>query len=260
MRFPRHGKGDFGEWLRESNKRTISFAMIETRAAVDILDRILDTPGIDAIFLGPSDFSIAWTNGARVNATLEDMMQTVEQIAGRTRKAGKYAGIYVIDPAIVGPFRVDGLPVAGHGLGAYGDEAGFRCATHGSASVVEGCRNVYPTGRHKRVRVNRLPPLGIFSCSEINALHDFLALHTLRFFPTPSDFPHTPSQQLACGNGCAQPPFRQVWRWSNARWVARDISGRLSRSCARGFQTIGSRWAGSADSRENAGGAWERVK
>jgi 4-hydroxy-2-oxoheptanedioate aldolase len=102
--FPRHGKGDFAEWLRESNKRTLSFAMIETRAAVDILDQILDTPGIDAIFLGPSDFSIAWTNGARVNATLEDMMPTVEQIAGRARKAGKYAGIYVIDPAISGRY------------------------------------------------------------------------------------------------------------------------------------------------------------
>jgi 4-hydroxy-2-oxoheptanedioate aldolase len=102
--FPRHGKGDFAEWLRESNKRTISFAMIETRAAVDILDPILDTPGIDAIFLGPSDFSIAWTNGTRVNATLEDMMQAVEQIAGRARKAGKYAGIYVIDPGIAGRY------------------------------------------------------------------------------------------------------------------------------------------------------------
>jgi 4-hydroxy-2-oxoheptanedioate aldolase len=102
--FPRHGKGDFAEWLRDSNKRTISFAMIETRAAVDILDSILDTPGIDAIFLGPSDFSIAWTNGARVNATLEDMMQAVEQIAARTRKSGKYAGIYVIDPAIAGRY------------------------------------------------------------------------------------------------------------------------------------------------------------
>ena len=54
--FPRYGKGDHAQWLRESNKRTLSFAMIETRAAVDILDRILDTPGIDAIFLGPSDF------------------------------------------------------------------------------------------------------------------------------------------------------------------------------------------------------------
>jgi 4-hydroxy-2-oxoheptanedioate aldolase len=102
--FPRHGKGDHAQWLRESNKRTVSFAMIETRAAVDILDRILDTPGIDAIFLGPSDFSIAWTKGERVAPTLEDMMQAVEQIAGRARKAGKYAGIYVIDPALSGRF------------------------------------------------------------------------------------------------------------------------------------------------------------
>jgi 4-hydroxy-2-oxoheptanedioate aldolase len=102
--FPRHGKGDHGQWLRESNRRTVSFAMIETRAAVEILDRILDTPGIDAIFLGPSDFSIAWTNGERVNPTLEDMMDAVEQIGGRARKAGKYAGIYVIDPALAGRF------------------------------------------------------------------------------------------------------------------------------------------------------------
>jgi 4-hydroxy-2-oxoheptanedioate aldolase len=102
--FPRHGKGDFAGWLGESNKRTVSFAMIETRAAVDILDQILDTPGVDAIFLGPSDFSIAWTKGAHVDATLEDMMGTVEDVARRARKAGKYAGIYVIDPAIAGRY------------------------------------------------------------------------------------------------------------------------------------------------------------
>jgi 4-hydroxy-2-oxoheptanedioate aldolase len=102
--FPRHGKGDHAEWLRQSNKRTVSFAMIETRAAVDILDRILDTPGIDAIFLGPSDFSIAWTEGERVDPTLEAMMHAIEEIAGRARRAGKYAGIYVIDPALSGRF------------------------------------------------------------------------------------------------------------------------------------------------------------
>jgi len=102
--FPRYGKGDHAQWLRESNTRTLSFAMIETRAAVDILDRVLDTPGIDAIFLGPSDFSIAWTNGERINSTLEDMMPAIEQVAGRARRAGKYAGIYVIDPSISGRF------------------------------------------------------------------------------------------------------------------------------------------------------------
>ncbi len=113
--FPRYGKGDHAQWLRESNERTLSFAMIETRAAVDILDRVLDTPGIDAIFLGPSDFSIAWTNGERVNSMLEDMMPAVEQIAGRVRRAGKYAGIYVVDPAISGRFVSMGYQVLAMG-------------------------------------------------------------------------------------------------------------------------------------------------
>ncbi|TIM78263.1 MAG: 2,4-dihydroxyhept-2-ene-1,7-dioic acid aldolase, partial [Mesorhizobium sp.] len=52
--FPRHGKGDYADWLRDSNARTMAFAMVETRAALDALDGILDTPGIDGIFLGPS--------------------------------------------------------------------------------------------------------------------------------------------------------------------------------------------------------------
>lgn len=99
---PRAGAGDYQDWLQTANSKTLSFAMIETRAAVDALDGILDTPGIDAIFLGPSDFSIAWTNGGRIDSTLEDMMKTVEDVAARARKAGKFAGIYVIDPAIAG--------------------------------------------------------------------------------------------------------------------------------------------------------------
>jgi 4-hydroxy-2-oxoheptanedioate aldolase len=100
--FPRHGKGDYAEWLRDTNQRTMAFAMVETRAALDALDGILDTPGIDGIFLGPSDFSIAWSNGATVNSTLESMMETVASIAERTRKAGKHAAIYVMEPAIAG--------------------------------------------------------------------------------------------------------------------------------------------------------------
>lgn len=102
--FPRHGKGDFAEWLSDSNRRTLAFAMVETRAALDALDGILEMPGIDGIFLGPSDFSIAWTNGETINPTLESMMETVASIAERARKAGKHAAIYVIDPAVSGRF------------------------------------------------------------------------------------------------------------------------------------------------------------
>lgn len=107
--FPRHGKGDFAEWLRESNARTLSFAMIETRAALDCLDGILETPGIDAIFVGPSDFSIAWTDGRQISATLESMMETIAAIAGRARQAGKHAGIFLVDPTFAGRFAAMGF-------------------------------------------------------------------------------------------------------------------------------------------------------
>ncbi len=102
--FPRYGKGTLQEYLEETNARTMSFAMIETRAALAALDDILEVPGIDAIFLGPADFSIAWTHGKTLNATLEDMMETVADVASRARAAGKRCGIYVVDPAIAGRF------------------------------------------------------------------------------------------------------------------------------------------------------------
>ena len=40
-------RGSQAEWLSASNVRTLAFAMVETRAAVEALDAILDTPGID---------------------------------------------------------------------------------------------------------------------------------------------------------------------------------------------------------------------
>ena len=114
---PRAGATDYQDWLANANQRTVSFAMIETRAALDALDGILETPGIDGIFLGPSDFSIAWSNGATINSTLESMMETVESIAARAKQAGKHAAIYVMDPAIAG--RVVSM---GYGLLAMGSE------------------------------------------------------------------------------------------------------------------------------------------
>jgi 4-hydroxy-2-oxoheptanedioate aldolase len=102
--FPRHKGSDFNSWLRDMNARTVSFAMIETRAALDALDGILETPGIDGIFVGPADFSIAWTNGATVDGTLDDMMETIASIAKRAKAAGKHAAIYVVDPNMSGRF------------------------------------------------------------------------------------------------------------------------------------------------------------
>ncbi|HWK65559.1 MAG TPA: aldolase/citrate lyase family protein [Rhizobiaceae bacterium] len=106
--FPRSDVTDPQAWLRESNARTAAFAMIETRAALDALDGILETPGIDGIFVGPSDFSIAWSDGATVDPMREDMMETVGDIARRSIAAGKVAAMYVNDMALTGRYAAMG--------------------------------------------------------------------------------------------------------------------------------------------------------
>ena len=64
--------------------------MIETRAAHAALDDILGVDGIDGVFVGPSDFSIALSDGAQVDATNETMLKAAGEVAAKARKAGKF--------------------------------------------------------------------------------------------------------------------------------------------------------------------------
>src|SRR5499427_10222069 len=61
------GLTDQSIYLREANDHIITLAMIETRTALDNVEAIAATPGIDALFLGPADLSIALSKGANVD-------------------------------------------------------------------------------------------------------------------------------------------------------------------------------------------------
>lgn len=130
---PRLGGDDAREWMRRSNAGTLAFAMIETREALAIVDDILAVPGIDGVLVGPSDFSIAWTNGATMDPSLEEMMEAIGHIAARARAAGKHAAIYVVDPALVG--RYVGM---GYRLIALGSEGRYMAL--GAASLIEAAQ------------------------------------------------------------------------------------------------------------------------
>ncbi len=119
-------------YLGSANTERLAFAMIETREAFAILNDILAVPGIDGIFVGPSDFSLAWTGGAKVDPTLEDMMEAVAAIAARTRAAGKFAAIFLMEPKMAGRYAAMGFRMlAGgseHRLIALGAEAHLSAA------------------------------------------------------------------------------------------------------------------------------------
>jgi 4-hydroxy-2-oxoheptanedioate aldolase len=83
--------------LAKSNLSTLAIAMIETREALNALDHILAVPGIDGVLVGPSDLSIALSNGGHVNMLDPEVDTALTHIARVTRAAGKIASAFTPD-------------------------------------------------------------------------------------------------------------------------------------------------------------------
>ena len=103
-----HGQSTPGDYLIAANDASLVFAMVETRAAYDILDDILAVPGVDGVFVGPSDLSIAWSDGAEVNAASEAIVDPMKSIAERVSKAGKIPAAYALDAVMAKRFTALG--------------------------------------------------------------------------------------------------------------------------------------------------------
>jgi 4-hydroxy-2-oxoheptanedioate aldolase len=91
------GVPDQKTYLREANNIVVTFAMIETRTALDNLDAIAATEGIDALFVGPSDLSIALTGGAEVEPHSPAVERELDRVVAAARKANKIPGLYCVN-------------------------------------------------------------------------------------------------------------------------------------------------------------------
>ncbi len=94
-----HGYSDANSYFKAANETTLAIAMIETLAAMEILDDILAIRGIDGVFVGPADFSIAWSKGEKVDPTNGGMTTILRDVSERARAAGKFAASFGIDSA-----------------------------------------------------------------------------------------------------------------------------------------------------------------
>lgn len=82
-------------YLAKANELNLAIAMIETRQALDNLDAILAVPGIDGVFVGPSDLSVSLSSGATLDSP--DVAPALDYVAARARAAGKFAGVFAIN-------------------------------------------------------------------------------------------------------------------------------------------------------------------
>jgi 4-hydroxy-2-oxoheptanedioate aldolase len=82
------------DYPQHANDTIVTFAMIETAQALENLDDILSVEGLDAIYIGPSDLSLA----LGCTPTFDDLdpkaAEAVDHILARAKAHGVVAGIH----------------------------------------------------------------------------------------------------------------------------------------------------------------------
>ena len=107
-RYPPDGFRSFGptramlyagaDYPAHANASVLTFAMIETAEAVDNLDAILDTPGLDGVYIGPADLSQSYGAKERVDLAEPRMVAVLDRILDGCRRRKLIAGIHTMDP------------------------------------------------------------------------------------------------------------------------------------------------------------------
>lgn len=89
------------EYLKMGNSTTLVFAMVETREALEALDDIAAVPGLDGLFVGPSDLSIALSNGAKIDRLSADTLAAMKRVSVACKKNNLVAGAFAGTPDIM---------------------------------------------------------------------------------------------------------------------------------------------------------------
>ena len=103
-RYPPEGQRSFGpirallhagpDYASHANETILTFAMIETRQALDNLDDILSVGGLDAVYIGPADLSLALGCQPKFDQEEKPVTEAIDMIVRKTREKGLIAGIH----------------------------------------------------------------------------------------------------------------------------------------------------------------------
>ena len=95
------------------NKQVLCIVMIETIAAVEVADEICSTPGVDAVYIGPSDLAVSLGLAPGYDEMSRAHGEAIEHVRLSCERSGIVPGIHTH---------------SGEQAGAYAD-AGFRIVT-----------------------------------------------------------------------------------------------------------------------------------
>jgi 4-hydroxy-2-oxoheptanedioate aldolase len=106
-RYPPAGARSFGpsrgllyggpDYLAHADETILTWAMVESAESLSNLEAILDTPGLDGVYVGPNDlaFSLGEPPGRPEPPT--QVAQALVRIATAANAAGRWAGVFCVD-------------------------------------------------------------------------------------------------------------------------------------------------------------------
>jgi 2,4-dihydroxyhept-2-ene-1,7-dioic acid aldolase len=81
--------------VAQANKTVLTMAMIETRQAIENLEEILATPGLDAVYVGPSDLSVSMGYTAGFDPAFPEVLDAILKVPAAAKSHGVFPGIHV---------------------------------------------------------------------------------------------------------------------------------------------------------------------
>jgi len=97
------------EFMKESNEHTLIIAQIETREAIENVDAILGTEGIDVGLIGPNDLSISL--GIPDQMGSEILARAIDKVVEAAKKRGKASGIHIGNTELIRKWKAKGMTV-----------------------------------------------------------------------------------------------------------------------------------------------------
>ena len=88
-----------GDYFKNANQTVLAIAMIETSKAMDNLEEILSTPGLDGIYVGPADLAISMGRPPQGDPTDDVVNAAIDKICAAAKRHGVRPGIHTASPA-----------------------------------------------------------------------------------------------------------------------------------------------------------------
>jgi 4-hydroxy-2-oxoheptanedioate aldolase len=101
-------------YLQKANDEMLVVVQAETVTALANLEAIAATPGVDGVFIGPSDLSASM--GHTGNVAHPEVVEAVGDALRRIRNSGSYAGLLCLDESMVAHYEECGASFVGVGV------------------------------------------------------------------------------------------------------------------------------------------------